>query len=58
MANEKTDVKRQKFGIKIEIPDFDELPKSFIYMAVASIILMAGIMFFLLMEILGKDIFI
>ena len=52
------DVKRQKLGIKIEVPQLDELPKNFLYMAIASIILIVGTMAFLVLETLGIDIFI
>lgn len=52
------EVKRQKLGIRIEVPDTDELSKNYLTMAVVSILLLGGIMFFLIMEMLGNDIFI
>jgi hypothetical protein len=52
------ELKREKLGIKIEVPDLDEIPKNFILMAVFSVLLLGGTLYFVIMEILGKDIFI
>ncbi len=52
------ELKREKLGIRIEVPDLDEIPKHFIIMAVVSLLLLGGTLYFVIMEFLGKDIFI